>query len=548
MKSFQKPQLFLTTLGHAGNGKTSLLQSLLQHLPPAQDSEPVAEEQGDTLHSQTLEVYETSHATLTVLDSSGEGLPASGVLANLTKADIALIVIEASQGFTSHDKYQSFLASLVRVPHIIVAINKMDLVDFAESSFNAITSQHRQYSEKLDIPPVTYIPVSALQQSNIASKSENTAWYHGAPLIHFLNNIHIGAGRNLIDFRFPIEAITSDHDGRYTVQGQAVSGTIRPNESITALPEGGVYQVAAITQKGEELQKAPIAHPVSLVLGGELNLQPGNMLVRRKNLPQVGREFDAIVYWTSDTPMQRGEAYTLTHTTNNVKAFVSEIFYKINVNDLHRIEPGLLEPNEIAKVKIKTDVPVFFDSYRENRATGQFILSDSSSSQTLATGFIKDLAKDLDSLLQEQTITPAKSSNVVWQEIKLSRQQRENRNQHKGGVLWFTGLSGAGKSTIASALESSLFNQGFQTIILDGDNVRHGLCGDLGFSDKDRTENIRRVGEVAKLFFEAGVITLCTFISPIPVRSGFCQKLSPGGAVFRSVCKMPPGCMYTKGP
>ena len=266
------------------------------------------------------------------------------------------------------------------------------------------------------------------------------------------------------------------------------------------------------------------------------------MIVRKNNLPQVANQFECIICWMNEEPLDPNGSYILQHTTRQVRAFISELNYRIDVNTLHREKADTLHLNEIGRVKITTTQPLFYDPYQINRTTGSFILIDPYSNTTVAAGMIRRRARDLDEIVSQQP-ERKKSSNVVWEDTQVTRQMREERNGHKGAVLWFTGLSGSGKSTVARLLERRLFALGFQTIFLDGDNVRHGLNGDLGFSPEDRQENIRRVGEVAKLAFDHGNLVVCTFISPYQADRDFARSLLPEGRFFEVYRQVRPGSL-----
>jgi bifunctional enzyme CysN/CysC len=533
VKNSEKIQLYVTTAGNEGNGKTALVKELLNLVPSSSKTDathiPLDQQESSSFSFHTCE---TRKRKFVIADPPGNIQQTPDMLTGSVSADLAIVVVDAEKGFSSQGKRHSFLISLIRIPHIIVAINKMDLVEYSEEVFLRIISEYRQFSEKLDTNEITFIPVSARQGDNLAVKSSLTPWYEGSTLLHCMDNVHAMAGKNLIDFRYPVYKVTRQDNLLGSIEGTVVSGALRLNEEVVVLPAGSSSTVISIIHNHDQVKEASASQKVTLALQDDLDIHKGDMLVRRKNLPQVGKEFDAILYWTQEKPMKIGTAYALMHTTNQVKAYISETLYKINIDDLHRIEPVSLGFNEFAKVKIKTDSQIFFDSYKENRHTGIFTLLDLKTAAPVATGLIRGLAKDLDAILEQQKVSVSKSTNVFWQDIKISRLHRESYNKHKAAVFWLTGLSSAGKSTIAKALEAILFEEGFQTVILDGDNVRHGLCGDLGFSDEDRTENIRRVGEVAKLFFETGIIAICTFISPFKKDREFVRQLIPPDRFF----------------
>jgi len=299
-----------------------------------------------------------------------------------------------------------------------------------------------------------------------------------------------------------------------------------PGEEIVVLPSGRTSYVQSITTYGSNLAEAVAGDSVILTLTDEIDVSRGDMIVRRHNLPQVANQLECIICWMNEEPLNPKSAYILQHTTHQVRAFINEINYRIDVDTLHRESVKTLQLNEIGRVKITTTQPLFFDAYQLNRNTGSFILIDPVTNATLAAGMIRHRARELDEVITQPAARKT-STNVVWESSQITREMRERQKGHNAAVLWFTGLSGSGKSTVARLLEKRLFEMGGHTFYLDGDNVRHGLNGDLGFSDTDRKENIRRVAEVARLAFEHGNLVLCTFISPFAADRAFARSLLP---------------------
>jgi bifunctional enzyme CysN/CysC len=365
-------------------------------------------------------------------------------------------------------------------------------------------------------------------------------WYSGFPLLRHLETIHVAADHNLVDFRYPVQYVIRPNGDFRGYGGRVESGTIRTGEEIVVLPSGKTSRVKSITTYDGELHEAFATQSVTLSLEDELDISRGDMIVRRNNIPNADSRFEAIICWMSDIESSQGASYILKHTTRETKAFISKLFYTIDVNTLHREKAASLALNEIGRVEIKTSMPVFYDSYAANRATGSFILIDPHTNLTVAGGMIRGPLRDITALapaVEQKGISRRHSTNIAWQQRSITREQREERAGHKAAVLWLTGYSGSGKSTIARGLEKRLFAMGCSTTLLDGDNVRHGLCGDLGFSDRDRTENIRRVGEVARLFFENGSIVICTFISPFRQDRDFVRGLIEEGHFFEIYVK-----------
>jgi bifunctional enzyme CysN/CysC len=443
-------------------------------------------------------------------------------------AELAIILIDARKGVLTQSKRHGFIASLLNIPHVLVAVNKMDLVDYDQATYEAIIADYTEFASKLSVQDMTFIPISALVGDNVAHKSETMDWYDGPTLLHHLENVNIGGSRNLVDFRFPVQMAIRPNQNFRGFAGQIASGSIAPGEDVVVLPSGQVTRIQSIISDEEQLSEAVAGDSVILTLEDELDVSRGDMIVRKKNLPAVANQLECIICWMDETPMNTDGAYIMQHTTRHVRAFISELNYRVDVDTLHREAAHTLNLNEIGRIKLTTTQPIFFDSYRHNRATGNFILIDPFTNNTVAAGMIRRRARELDEIVSQQP-ERQKSSNVVWEDTQISRQMREERNGHKAAVLWFTGLSGSGKSTVVHQLNRRLFAMGCQTAYLDGDNVRHGLNGDLGFSPSDRKENIRRVSEVARLAFEQGNLTLCTFISPYQVDRDFARSLLPEG-------------------
>jgi bifunctional enzyme CysN/CysC len=502
--------------------------------------------------------FETPSRKFIIADTPGHIQYTRNMITGASTADLAVILIDARNGILTQSKRHGFIVSLLQIPHLIVAVNKMDLVDYSEGVYRDIVEQYTAFSEKLDIHNVVFIPVSALIGDNLVEKSSRMPWYDGATLLHHLESVHVTADRNLVDFRFPVQYVIRPHLDFRGFSGRIASGTISPGEEVIVLPSGRQTTVKFITTYDEELDEAFASQSVVLTLNDEIDISRGDMLVRKNNLPQVSGYIEATICWMDEQHLSMSVPYILKHTTRSVRAFISEILYKIDVNTLHR-ERGVetLALNEIGRVEIRTALPIFFDPYRVNHGTGSFILIDPLTNKTVAAGMIRGAVKRIDDLIGQkegETVKQKKSPHTTWSGWNIPRGMREMRFGQRSSVLWLTGYSGSGKSTIARGLEKKLFETGCQTMLLDGDNIRHGLCGDLGFSDRDRSENIRRVGEVARLFFEAGHIVICTFISPFEKDRVFVRSLFPAGSFFEvyvkcdlDICRMrDPNGLYQK--
>ena len=550
----EKSLLRFTTSGSVDDGKSTLIGRLLyetncifedQYAAVARTSEKRGSERVDLAllldglaaereQGITIDVayryFQTARRKFIIADTPGHEQYTRNMVTGASTADLAIILIDARHGVLTQSRRHGFLISLLQIPHLVVAVNKMDLVDWRQDAYDAIVREYQEFSQKLDIHDITFIPLSALDGDNVTRRSDRMPWYQGQTLLHTLENVHVAADRNFVDFRFPVQTVLRPHLDFRGFAGTVASGTIRPGEEVVALPSGRASRVKSIETFDGQLAEAFAGQAVALTLEDEIDLSRGDMLVRRANLPQVATAFDATLCWMDQEPLNRRTHYVLKHTTNKVKAFVGDVRYRIDVNTLHREPAESFALNEIGRVTIRTARPVFFDPYKANRATGSFILVDPVTNRTAAAGMIRGVAREVGDVARAGQAVSHRSQNVQWEGGLIAQADWEKRNGHKGAVLWCTGYSGSGKSTVAKALVRELFASGCQVMMLDGDNVRHGLCGDLGFSDRDRTENIRRVAETAKLFYEQGNIVVCTFISPFRADRAFARGIMPQGA------------------
>jgi bifunctional enzyme CysN/CysC len=558
--------LRFTTAGSVDDGKSTLIGRLLY------DSKSIFEDQMEAIEKTskssgeeevnlalltdglkaereqkiTIDVayryFATPKRKFIIADTPGHTQYTRNMVTGASTADLAIVLIDASKGVLTQSRRHAFLSSLLQIPHLVVAVNKMDLVDYDEDRFNEIVSDFREFAKKLEIDDITYIPISALKGDNVVSKTRITGgadenhmpWYNGPTLLHHLETVKVDASRNVIDFRFPVQYVIRPNQNFRGFSGKVASGRIRPGDEITALPSKISSRVKEIVTKDGNLDEALPGDSVVLTIEDEIDISRGDMIVRKNNVPKVTTVFEAYLCWMNEEAMQTGRQYLMMHTTKTTPVFIDKLIYKMNVDTLSREDADKLELNEIGRAKFRTAQPLFIDAYQVNQKTGSFIIIDPASNVTVAAGMIRSgttgsngqskLTEDASAASPSSSVSP----NVVWEEWNIPRVEREKRNGHEAKVLWFTGISGAGKSTIAKALEKKLWEKGRQTVLLDGDQVRHGLNGDLGFSPHDRAENIRRVGEVARLFFEHGNIVLCTFVSPYQKDRDRARQLVPG--------------------
>ena len=475
--------------------------------------------------------FATPRRKFIIADTPGHIQYTRNMVTGASTAELAIILIDARNGVLTQSKRHGFISALLGIPHILVAINKMDLVDWSQDRYEEIEQEYTEFAEKLGVDDLSFIPISALLGDNVVDPSENMPWYRGSTLLHHLEHVNVGAHRNLVDFRFPVQyVIRPDQDYR-GYAGRVASGSVRPGDEILVLPSRKTTTVASVDTFDGPLDEATAGDSISITTTEELDISRGDMIVRPMNLPSADSEIDATICWTADQPMEIGTQYWLRQTTRETKAFVNQIVYRIDVDTLHRDEAKTFESNDIGRVRLTTAQPIFFDQYELNRETGSFILIDPHTNLTVAAGMIRGAVKTVEDLPEAESDDEARpvSPDVVWESWNIELAEREQRSGHRAGVIWFTGLSGSGKSSIARGLERRLFDAGAPTMLLDGDQVRHGINGDLGFSPGDRTENIRRIGELSSLFFRQGSVVLCTFVSPFRADREQARELLPEG-------------------
>lgn len=472
--------------------------------------------------------FATPQRKFIIADTPGHTQYTRNMVTGASTADLAIVLIDAEKGVLVQSRRHAFIASLLQIPHLLVAVNKMDRVDYDEQVFTQIVAEFTQFSAKLDMPDIVFIPISALKGDNVVQRSEHMPWYDGPTLLYLLEHVRVEPYKNLIDFRFPVQYVVRPHQQFRGFAGRVSSGAIRVGEPVKVLPSGKHSTVKSIVTYNGELEEARAGDSVVLTLEDEIDISRGDMLVRVHNTPVIGKQVDAYMCWMDETPMLPGRLYELWQTTHAGRAAIAEVRYKMDMDTMHRMPAGELQLNDIALVSLQTTTPFFWDTYRQNQHTGSFILIDPDTHNTVAAGMVRQVNKES---MADLPKAPAgkKSTDVVWEGWNINRTQREARNGHQAAVVWFTGLSGSGKSTIGRRLEKMLFDRGIQTMLLDGDHLRHGLCNDLGFSEADRSENIRRAAEVARLFYEQGNIVICTFISPFIKDRQQARALIPEG-------------------
>jgi bifunctional enzyme CysN/CysC len=476
--------------------------------------------------------FATPRRKFIIADTPGHVQYTRNMVTGASTAELAIVLVDARKGVLTQSKRHGFISSLLRIPHMVVAVNKMDLVNYDEDVFTRIVDEYRGFAEKLDISDLVFIPISALKGDNVVERGTNMPWYSGSTLLHHLETVNVGADRNLVDFRFPVQYVIRPHQDFRGFAGRIASGTIAPGEEIVVLPSGRKSRIRTVETAESSTAEAVEGDSVVLTIEDEIDISRGDMIVRSMNVPTVGSRLDAIICWLNETPLDPTVQYVIQHATRTARTFINRIHYRINVDTLHREQPETFGLNDIGRVELTTSLPMFYDPYSQNRVTGSFILIDPFTNVTVAAGMIRGEVRTADELFRETETKERVSPNVVWQEWNIPRAEREAQQGHAAAVVWLTGLSGSGKSTIAKLVERELFARDCRTMLLDGDQLRHGLNGDLGFTADDRRENIRRAGEVARLFFEQGSVVLCSFVSPYRADRDRIRALFPAERFF----------------
>ena len=467
-------------------------------------------EQGITI-DVAYRFFNTDRRKFIVADTPGHEQYTRNMVTGASTADVAIILVDASQGILTQTKRHSFIASLLGIQHVVLAVNKMDLVDYSNQVFDEVCTAYEPLQSQLQFKSVTAIPLSALKGDNVIERSRNITWYQGPTLLGFLESVEVRRSLHDHPFRFPVQWVnrpTSDFRG---FSGTVIAGEIQRGDEVIALPSGQSAKIEEIVLFEDKLDKALADQAVTLTLDREIDLSRGDLISSIEQPCRVSDQFEAELVWMDIEEGYVGRNYYFQLASSATNATLSEIKYKYDVNSFEHFSGKSLGLNDIAKVQIRLDKKIPFEPYDECPNLGAFVLVDRYSHATVAAGMIRYELR--------------RASNIHLQNLSVDRPSREKLAGHKGSVIWLTGLSGAGKSTIANAAETLLHAQGFRTYILDGDNIRHGLSNDLGFTNADRVENIRRIAEVAKLFLDAGVIVMTSFISPFRAERDMARAL-----------------------
>lgn len=468
-------------------------------------------EQGITI-DVAYRYFSTARRKFIIADTPGHEQYTRNMATGASTSDLAIILVDARHGVVTQTRRHTFIVSLLGIRHVLVAVNKMDLVDFDESVFDQIRSDYRDFAARLELPDLNFMPMSALHGDNIVDRSDNMAWYNGPTLMSFLDTVYIGSDRNLEDFRFPVQYVNRPNLDFRGFCGTVASGIVRVGDEVMSLPSRRTSKVKSIVTFDGELDEAFAAQSVTLTLEDEIDVSRGDMIVRPGNIPRLEQKFDGMVVWMHDQRMVPGQTYLFKMGSKSVTGTISTLRYQVDVNSLHRKDAPTLGLNEIGRCHIALNEPVCFDGYRRNRTTGAFIVVDRISNATLAAGMIVDRATG-DERRDHWDDEPA-SQQLHSESSKVTADERQARFGQTPATILLTGLTGSGKTAIAYALERRLFEMGRAAVVLDGQNMRQGISRDLGFTAEERSENLRRSAEVARLMNEAGLICIASFVAP----------------------------------
>ena len=472
-------------------------------------------EQGITI-DVAYRFFNTEKRKFIVADTPGHEQYTRNMVTGASTADLAVILIDARKGILTQTRRHSYLVNLIGIRNIVLAVNKMDLVDYDQAVYDKIVADYTEFADEIGIKHFVPMPISGFKGDNIIAHSQNTPWYSGPTLVDHLETVEIDSD---IDqgkpFRMPVQWVNRPNLDFRGFSGLIATGSVKPGDKVRVLPSGKTSTVSRIVTMDGDLDEAVASQSVTVCFEDEIDCSRGDVIAAADAPPEVSDQFETTIVWMNDEPLIVGRAYWMKLGSQMVSVTVQDPKYTINVNTLEHLAAKTLELNEIGVAEISTDKPIVFEAYTENRALGGFILIDKMSNATVAAGMLH--------------FSLRRAQNVHWQAIDIGRKQHANLKNQTPAVLWFTGLSGSGKSTIANLVEKKLHRMNRHTFLLDGDNVRHGLNKDLGFTEADRIENIRRVGEVAKLMTDAGLIVVTAFISPFRAEREMVRSMLPEG-------------------
>jgi bifunctional enzyme CysN/CysC len=535
------PTLRLLTCGSVDDGKSTLIGRLLyeqqlifdDHLSALKrdskkhgttgedidfallvDGLEAEREQGITI-DVAYRYFATPARSFVVADTPGHEQYTRNMATGASNAELAVILVDARKGLLTQTFRHSYIVSLLGIRHVVLAINKIDLVDFDEKTFRTIVANFLEFAKPLGFRSIEPIPISARFGDNVSSRSVRTPWFDGPHLLQHLEHVEVDEDRRSAPFRLPVQWVNRPHLDFRGFAGSIASGAVKVGDSVVVASSGRLTKVARVLSSDGDVDEASAGEAVTLVLADEVDIARGDVLTQPDARPEVADQFTAHVIWMSAEKLLPGRSYLMKIGAKTTPATVTELKHRIDVNSLEKLAGKTLALNEVGFCNLATTTPIAFDPYVENRETGAFILIDRFTNETAAAGMIAHGLR--------------RATNIHRHDLTVSRDARAQIKHQRAAILWFTGLSGAGKSVIANLVEAKLHRRGVHTVMLDGDNVRHGLNKDLGFTAADRVENIRRVGEVARLMTEAGLIVLCSFISPFRAERTLVRDLAAPG-------------------
>jgi bifunctional enzyme CysN/CysC len=532
--------LRIATAGSVDDGKSTLIGRLLYDSKAVMEDQWAAVEQTskerghdytdlalvtDGLRAEreqgiTIDVayryFATPKRKFIIADTPGHIQYTRNMVTGASTAQLVIVLVDARQGLLEQSRRHAFLASLLGIQHIVLAVNKMDLIGWDRDKFEAIRDEFYAFAARLDVHDVATIPISALHGDNVVTKSDQTPWYEGPALLSHLEEVYIAGDRNLVDVRFPVQYVirpqTHEHQDHRSYAGTVASGVMRPGDEVVVLPIGKISRITAIHGPNGLVEEAFPPMAVSISLADQIDISRGDLIARTNNQPRIARGFDATVCWMADdAALEPDRDYVIKHTTRTTHARVTALYYRLDVNTLHRDKTATaLNLNELGRISLRTQVPLLLDEYTRNSSTGSFILIDPHTNGTVAAGMV----------LRDVSAQAAASPNTVRHKSSAIAEARP-----RGKTVWFTGLSGSGKSSVAMLVEQKLLEKGTPAYVLDGDNLRHGLNADLGFSMADRVENLRRVAHVAAVLADSGNVVLVPAISPLAEQRELARKV-----------------------
>jgi bifunctional enzyme CysN/CysC len=554
------PTLRLLTCGSVDDGKSTLIGRLLfeqqlifdDHLSALRrdskkhgttgedidfallvDGLEAEREQGITI-DVAYRYFATAARSFVVADTPGHEQYTRNMATGASNADLAVILVDSRKGLLTQTFRHSYIVSLLGIRHVVLAVNKIDLVDFDETTFRDIVAGFGDFAKPLGFHSIAPIPISARFGDNVSSRSERTPWFEGPTLLRYLEGIEVERDRRLAPFRLPVQWVNRPHLDFRGFAGSIASGRVKRGDDIIVAASGRPSKVARIIAADRDVEEAEAGEAVTLTIADEVDVARGDVFAHPGSRPEVADQFAAHVIWMSEEPLLPGRSYLMKIAARTTPATITELRHRIDVNTLEKLAGKTLSFNEVGFCNLATTMPVAFDPYTENRETGAFILIDRSTNETAAAGMIAHGLR--------------RATNVHRQDLSVSREARAQLKHQRAAILWFTGLSGAGKSVIANLVEARLHARGAHTVMLDGDNVRHGLNKDLGFIAADRVENIRRVGEVARLMTDAGLIVLCSFISPFRAERALVRDLAAPGEFLEIFVDAPLSVVIARDP